>query len=138
MEDQHDAAARQFLQHAYFAALYFQREPDQFERLKLNRFWKALGQKPNDASTSKWVLYFSMRARTKSLRHRADKYAAILDGLMRDKVMASGSAEHIKQMGGVEAAYESMCGQRQRRMNEVTKQGLAMSPLSLLEVSSPA
>jgi hypothetical protein len=71
MEDGHHAAVRQFLQRAYIAVLMFRHEPDAFERLKTDPFWQASRQKPRDASTSKWVLYFIMEATTTNVRNRA-------------------------------------------------------------------
>jgi hypothetical protein len=61
--------------------LKFQREPDEFERLKADPFWEASRQKPKDPATSKWVLYFVMQAKTKNVRNRAGRYAVVLDGL---------------------------------------------------------
>jgi hypothetical protein len=87
-----------------------QREPDQFERLKADPFWKAPWRRPKDASTSKWVLHFIMQARTPKERNLADNYVAILDGLMRDKVCPSTDAR-ISKMEGVEAAYDAVYGQ---------------------------
>jgi len=68
-------------------------------------------RKPKDASTSKWVLLFIMQARTPNVRNLAGKCAAILDGLMRDKVRPDDL--RIAKMEGVEAAYEAVQG-RQR------------------------
>jgi hypothetical protein len=65
-------------------------------------------QKPRDPSTSKWVLHFIMQATTTNVRNRAGKYAAILDGLMQDKVEISAVASRIKELGGIDAAYEAM------------------------------
>jgi hypothetical protein len=108
MEDGHDAEVRQFLQRTYGVAAQFRRRPGDFERLQAHPFWERLRQKPRDPATSKWVLYFIMRATTTNLRHLASKYAAILDGLMQDQVEISAVASRIKELGGIDAAYEAM------------------------------
>jgi hypothetical protein len=107
VEDQH-AAVRQFLQRAYFVADQFRRRPRDFERFQVHSFWKQTGQKPKDPSTSKWVLLFLMRATTTYMRNRAGKYAVILDGLNQDQVEISEVAARIKELGGIDAAYEVM------------------------------
>jgi hypothetical protein len=98
-------SVKRVLQRAYLAARKMQWEPDQFERLQADPFWKASFHKPDDTSTSKWVVFFIMRARTPSVRFLAAKYVAILDRLMRDKVMPTGVP--VARMEGVEAAYEA-------------------------------
>ena len=104
--DGHHAAIRQFLEDCLPVVLEFQREPDEFERLKADPFWEeASRQKPKDPSTSKWVVYFAMRAKTKNVRTRAGVYAAVLDGLIREKVRPDRVAARIKEMRGVDAAY---------------------------------
>ncbi len=90
-----------------------QREPDEFERLQADPFWKASFHKPKDASTSKWVVQFIMQARTLMMRLLAGKYAAILDGLIRDKVSTDGL--RVAKMEGVEAAYEAVQGRQRLR-----------------------
>ena len=108
MEDGHHGAVRQFLQRCYVVVLKFQCEPDEFKHLKADPFWEASRHKPKDASTSKWVLYFVMRATTPNVRNRAGRHAVLLDGLIRDKVKPGAVAARIKEMGGVEVAYEAM------------------------------
>jgi hypothetical protein len=49
-----------------------------------------------------------MRATTTNDRNRARKYAAILDGLMQDQVEIGAVASSIKELGGIDAAYEAM------------------------------
>jgi hypothetical protein len=107
VEDQH-AAVRQFLQRAYFVADRFRRRPRDFERFQVHWFWKQTRQKPKDPSTSKWILLFLMQATTTRMRHRAGKYAVLLDGLTQDQVEISAVAARIQELGGVDAAYEAM------------------------------
>ena len=102
------AKEMQFLQRAYFVAVQFRRRPREFERLQAHPFWKPWGEKPRDRSTSKWVLYFIMQATTRNERILARTYAAILDGLMQDKVETSAVASRIKELGGIDAACEAM------------------------------
>jgi hypothetical protein len=106
MEDDHGADARQFLQRIYGVAARFRRRLGDFERFQAHPFWKRSRQKPKDPSTSKWVLYFIMQATTTNDRKRARKYAA--DGLMQDKVEISAVSSRIKELGGIDAAYEAM------------------------------
>jgi len=118
--DGHHAAIRQFLEDCLPVVCEFQREPDEFERLKADPFWEeASRQKPKGPSTSKWVLYFAMRAKTKNVRTRAGVYAAVLDGLIREKVRPDTVAARIKEMRGVEAAYLHFLAE-ERGQNEVT------------------
>ena len=113
IKDGDHQSVRRVLQRAYLAARKMQREPDQFERLQADPFWKASFHKPNDASTSKWVVHFIMQARTLMMRHLADKYAAILDGLIRDKVRTTDV--RVAKMEGVEAAYAAVQGRQRLR-----------------------
>jgi hypothetical protein len=108
MENGHPAKVMQFLQRVYFVAVQFRRRPGDFERLQAHPFWKPWPKKPRDRSTSKWVLYFIMQATTTNDCKRARRYAAILDGLMQDQVEISAVASRIKELGGIDAAYEAM------------------------------
>jgi hypothetical protein len=54
-----------------------------------------------------------MQARTPNVRHLAGKYAAVLDGLLRDDV--SPADVRIGKMEGVEAAYEAWEGRKRLR-----------------------
>ena len=106
IENGHQAKVMQLLQRAYFVAAQFRHRPREFERFQAHPFWKR--QQPRDRSTSKWVLYFIMQATTTNDRKRARQYAAILDGLMEDEVETSAVAPRIKELGGIDAAYEAM------------------------------
>ena len=113
IKDGDHQSVRRVLQRAYLAALKMQREPGEFERLQADPFWKASLYKPQDASTSKWVVQFIMQARTPRVRILAGKYAAILDGLIRDKVRTTGV--RVAKMEGVEAAYAAVQGRQRLR-----------------------
>ena len=113
IKDGDHKSVRRVLQRAYLAALKMQREPDEFKRLQADPFWKASFHKPKDASTSKWVVQFIMQARTLMMRHLAAKYAAILDGLIRDKVRTTDV--RVARMEGVEAAYAAVQGRQRLR-----------------------
>ena len=108
MVEDYRAGVMQFLQRAYGVADQFRRRPRDFERFQVHSFWKQTRQKPKDPSTSKWVLLFLMRATTTHMRHRAGKYAVILDVLKQDQVEISAVAARIQKLGGVGAAYEAM------------------------------
>ena len=113
IKDGDHQSVRRVLQRAYLAARKMQREPDQFKRLQADPFWKASFHKPKDASTSKWVVHFIMQARTLMVRHLAGRYAAILDGLIRDKV--SPDDLRVAKMEGVKAAYAAVQGRQRLR-----------------------
>ena len=49
-----------------------------------------------------------MQATTPDMRHRADKYAVILDGLKQEQVEVGAVAARIQELGGIGAAYEAM------------------------------
>jgi hypothetical protein len=74
MVDGHHAELRQFLQRACHVAVQFRRRPKDFERLKADPFWEeASRQRPKDASTSKWPLYY---ASTRGLQRRTPPASA--------------------------------------------------------------
>jgi hypothetical protein len=125
MADDHEAAVRQFLQRAYFIVVQFWRRTYEFERLQVHPFSKQSGQKPKDPKTSKSVLCFLMKATTPNQRHLANTYAVILDGLMQDQVVVTGVAARIKELGGIEAAYESM---RRRDQSSSLQIGESLTP----------
>jgi hypothetical protein len=108
IEDCPDAELSQFLQHTYEVAAQFRRHSGEFERLQVHQFWKASRQKPRDSATAKWLVYFVLEATTTNVCKRAVKYATILDGLMQDQVEIGAVASRIKELGGIEAAYEAM------------------------------
>ena len=108
MKDGHHAEVRQFLERVYGVAAKFRQRLGDFERFQAHAFWKRWRQKPKSPSTSKWILYFIMRATTTNDRNRSRKYAAILDGLMQDKVEISAVASRIRELGGIDSAYEAM------------------------------
>jgi hypothetical protein len=108
IDDDHDAEVRQLLQRAYYVAAWFRRRPGDFERFQVHPFWKQSGQKPRDPPTSRWLLYFITQASTLNARKRARRYAVILDGLMQDQVEISAVAARIKDLGGIDAAYEAI------------------------------
>jgi hypothetical protein len=90
IKDGDHQSVRRVLQRAYFAALKMQCEPGEFARLQADPFWKASFYKPQDASTSKWVVHFIMQARTLYVRHLAAKYAGkYIRGLFGDKIPVS-------------------------------------------------
>lgn len=123
MEDGHQAVLRQFLERCCVAVRAFQHDKAQFERLKADSFWEASRQKPKDASRSKWALYFIMQAKTPNVRSRAGRYAVVLDGLIGDDVAPNAVAARIKDMGGVEEAYEAFRGHSRNDAPEETGHG---------------
>jgi hypothetical protein len=108
MEDEYHARLRDFLFRAYTAYEVFRAFPDSYNELKKDSFWKISGLKPKDLKTSRSVLDFIIWANESNDHARATRYAAILDGLSRDKVKPDAVAARIEEMGGIEAAYEAM------------------------------
>jgi hypothetical protein len=103
--------------------LKFQRESDEFDLLKADPFWQASRQKPKDASSSKWILYYIMRATTTNVRSRAGRYAVILDRLIGENVRPDKVATRIDEMGGIEAAYEAFRGSSRAAEPDETRHG---------------
>jgi hypothetical protein len=142
MADHHEAAERQFLQRAYFIVVQFCRRPYEFERLQVHPFSKQLGQKPRDAKTSESVLCLLTQATTPNQWQLAKKYAVIIDGLMQDQVVVTRVAARIKELGGIDAAYESMRRRDQsssRQIGRRPKRTFPLYPLvaPLLEQETP-
>jgi hypothetical protein len=123
LKDGDQESLNQFLQRVYYVAVQFRRFPREFERLQAHQFWKDSGQKPKDASTSKWVVYFIMQATPPNVPHRADQCVAILDSFMRNGVDNRTVAARIEQMGGVDAAYQAVRPRQQRVANRSRDRG---------------
>jgi hypothetical protein len=124
LADDDDAAVSQFLQRAYFVVVQFWRRPYEFERLQVHPFWKQSGRKLRDPKTSKSVLCFVMRATTTNQRRLANKYAVILDGLMQDQVVVTAVVARIKELGGIEAAYEAMRRRHESSSCQIGESGM--------------
>jgi hypothetical protein len=127
IKDGDHQAVSQVLQRAYLAVREMQRQPDEFARLQADPFFKAPWRRPKDGSTSKWIMYFVVQARTPNVRHLADKYAAILDGLIRDQVEISAVAARIAELGGIDAAHQAMRARTRRHESCVTQYSQNMS-----------
>ena len=108
MENGYHAKLHEFLRRAYHSYQLFLEFPEGFEELKRHPFWENSRQKPKVLNTSKWVLYFLMRATQSNHRARASKYAKILDELDREGVHVTKAAKRIAELGGVEATYKWM------------------------------
>jgi hypothetical protein len=101
-------AVSRVLQGAYLAVRDMQRDPDEFARLQADQFFKPPWRRPKDDSTSKWLMYFIVQARSPEVRHLAGTYAEILDGLQQDQVEIGAVAARIKELGGIKATYQAM------------------------------
>jgi hypothetical protein len=66
-------------------------------------------------------MFFITQARTPNARNLASKYAVILDGLRHDQVEISAVAARIKELGGIEAAYQAMRARTMRHESCVTQ-----------------
>jgi hypothetical protein len=116
MENGYHAQLRSFLQKAYHSYQLFLEFPDAFEKLKQDPFWENSRQKPSkDLTTSRWILYFIMRAAASNDRARSTKYATVLDKFARAGIKVAQVADRIKKLGGVEAAYKRIVAAEQRR-----------------------
>jgi hypothetical protein len=106
IEDGYRTQLVHVLESAYRCYLLFRDFPDDFEELLEDPFWDLSQQKPKKKlTTSRFVLYYIMRAETPNARARASKYGKILDGFHRDGVRVGQVPERIRALGGVEAAY---------------------------------
>ena len=126
MEDGHHQQLRAFLGRAYSVYRSFQQDPEAYEKLKQDPFWKNSRQKPKDLTTSKWVLLYVMRAETPNARTRASTYAKILDGFARKKVRADQVPERIKKLGGVEDAYDHFLAEERGLQTDENSRGTAI------------
>ena len=107
IEDGYRAQLLQFLETAYRCYRLFRDFPDDFAELLEDPFWDISRQKPKKKlTTARFVLYYIMRAETKSARARASKYAKILDCFHHDGVRVGQVAARIRALHGIEAAYE--------------------------------
>jgi hypothetical protein len=109
-EEDHEAVVRRLLQGTFYVRALFRHQPREFERLQAHKFWKQpeAGPKPRDPATSEGILRLIMRATTTTKRKLASKYAAILEGLEQEQVDLDAVAARIKELGGIEAAYETL------------------------------
>jgi len=106
IEDGYRAQLLQVLDTAYRCYLLFRDCPDDFEELLEDPFWDFSRQKPKKMlTTSRFVLYYIMRAETPNVRARASKYAKILDCFHRDGVEVGQVPARIRALHGIEAAY---------------------------------
>jgi hypothetical protein len=89
-----------------------------------------------------------MQATKTNVRNRAGRHAVLLDGLIRDKVKPGAVAARIKEMGGVEAAFEAVRARKRRDAErsqsrdeneepDETRTGTSPSTLSTDELFDP-
>jgi hypothetical protein len=107
IEDGDHQAVSRVLQCAYLAVRDMQRDPDELARLQADPFLKPPWRRPKDPSTSKWLMYFIVQARSPEVRHLAGKYAEILDGLRQDQVEISEVAAAYQAMRARTTGHES-------------------------------
>jgi hypothetical protein len=111
IEDGYRAQLVGVLAETYQCYLLFLDSPDDFEELLEDPFWDFSRQKPKKKlTTSRWVLYYVMRAETPNPRGRVSKYAKILDCFQRDGVKVGQVPARIRALGGIEAAYAHFVG----------------------------
>jgi hypothetical protein len=106
MKDGHDAQLLAFLTRAYYVYRLFRQFTAAYQQLTQDAFWECQRHKPQDLTTSKWLLLFLMRPETPHDRALVSRYTKIFDGLARDRVKASRFRQRIRKLGGVEAAHE--------------------------------
>jgi hypothetical protein len=66
-------------------------------------------------------MIFILQARTPNVRKLAGKFAEILDGLKQDQVEIGAVAARIKELGGIDAAYETVRARTMRHESCVTQ-----------------
>ena len=120
-----------FVARCYWIGRAFAKNPSSYQRFMDDVFWNDVRQKPRDDEIMKAVLTFAMNAKSKNLRNRVTKTAAVLESLDQHEV----KAEHVvvarlKAGGGIEKIYREISGRN--------KGGSALpDDLDLLKPASP-
>jgi len=120
-----------FLARCYWIGRAFAKNPSSYQRFMDDVFWNDVRQKPRDDEIMKAVLTFAMNAKSKNLRNRVTKTAAVLESLDQQEL----KAEHVvvarlKAGGGIEKMYREISGRY--------KGGSALpDDLDLLKPASP-
>ena len=111
VEDGHeDAKVRQFLERAVFPSRpSFGDNPAISSAFRPIRSGRRRGRSRRTRRPRSWVLYFITQARTPNVRNRAGKYAVIPRRIdARPGGAISAVAARIKELGGIDAAYEAI------------------------------
>jgi 2-oxoacid dehydrogenase/acyltransferase catalytic subunit len=101
----------EFAARCYWIGLAFARSPASYQQFMSDVFWNDVRQKPKGDEVMKAVLTFAMKAKSKNLRNRVTKTAAVLESFDQLEV----KAEHVvvarlKAGGGIEKMYGEISG----------------------------
>lgn len=101
----------EFAARCYWIGLAFARSPASYQQFMSDVFWNDVRQKPKGDEVMKAVLTFAMKAKSKNLRNRVTKTAAVLESFDQLEV----KAEHVvvarlKAGGGIEKMYREISG----------------------------
>ncbi len=100
-----------FLGKALTAYRKFLKDPDGYEELLGQDIISGLREKPHVKETSRLVLYFLTNAQGGPERNTAGKYARIVDYLHKQGVDNAAAAEHVQELGGMDAVLKKARGQ---------------------------
>jgi hypothetical protein len=120
-----------FVARCYWIGRAFAKNPSSYQRFMDDVFWNDVRQKPRDDEIMKAVLTFAMNAKSKNLRNRVTKTAAVLESLDRQELTAERVVvARLKAGGGIEKIYREISGRN--------KGGSALpDDLDLLKPASP-
>jgi len=88
----------------------FLKDPDGYDELLSQDMIWGLREKPGVKKTSRLVLYFLTNARSGAERNTAGKYARIVDYLHKERVDNAAAADHVRELGGMDAVLKKARG----------------------------
>jgi hypothetical protein len=89
----------------------FLKDSDGYNELLSEDIISGLREKPDVMKTSRLVLYFLTNAESGAERNTAGKYARIVDYLHKERVDNAAAAEHVRELGGMDAVLKKARGQ---------------------------
>ena len=89
----------------------FLKDSDGYNELLSEDIISGLREKPDGMKTSRLVLYFLTNAESGAERNTAGKYARIVDYLHKERVDNAAAAEHVRELGGMDAVLKKARGQ---------------------------
>ena len=115
-----------YLQGAYFLGFFYRRCPEEYRRFSDLDVWRGVPQKPKRHNVMRMVLAFTMGVigpgRDTLRKNRIYKYAPVLEYFFRKEVLSDDVPQLLKEGGGVDAIYASIC--RDARSSERRGDGL--------------
>jgi hypothetical protein len=88
----------------------FLNDKDEYKELLSQDNISRLREKPELKKTSRLVLYYLTHAQSPAERNTAGKYARIVDYLQKERIKGAGAADHIRELGGMDAILKKARG----------------------------